>query len=156
MYAAGALTNFYTDVIDSVTVNVNPVDVPVDNTTSRFAGMYSSCECCCSTIKLICKLLVFGVYIFAFAAAGPSKRWRHSMVSAEATTDPKTGVITQRMAIYGGHRLWQGYSPENSQDNNWDSYITRPIGGYLDDLWVYTKTLDFSFPGQTFKTNNGE
>jgi hypothetical protein len=87
---------------------------------------------------------------------GPGKRWRHSMVGAKAVYDPVDGYTKQRMAIFGGHRLWHGYSQENTQDNNWDTYVTRPIGGYLDDLWIYTKYLDFSFPGQTFKTNNGE
>ena len=78
------------------------------------------------------------------------------MVISKAFLDPTDGYTKQHTAIFGGHRLWQGYSPENSQDNNWDSYITRPIGGYLDDLWIYTKYLDFSYPGQTFKTNNGK
>lgn len=66
-----------------------------------------------------------------------------------------TNYTTQRTAIFGGHRLWQGYSPENSQTNNWGDYETRPIGGYLDDLWIYTKVLDFSTPGQLFRGNNG-
>jgi hypothetical protein len=61
----------------------------------------------------------------------------------------------QNMAIFGGHRLWQGYSPENSLLNDWSSYVTRPVGGYLNDLWIYTKYLDYSFPGQTYKSNNG-
>ena len=63
--------------------------------------------------------------------------------------------VVQKMAIFGGHRLWQGYSPENSYLNDWSSYITRPAGGYLNDLWIYTKYLDFSYPGQTYKANNG-
>ena len=88
--------------------------------------------------------------------AGPGKRWRHSMVSGRAYIDPVDGLEKQQIAIFGGHRLWHGFSPENDQTNNWGSYETRPIGGYLDDLWVYTKYLDFSFPGQTFKTNNGK
>lgn len=88
--------------------------------------------------------------------AGPGRRWRHSMVSGKQYFDAEEGKYKQRMAIYGGHRLWHGYSKENSQDNNWDTYETRPIGGYLDDLWIYIKYLDFSFPGQAFKTNNGK
>lgn len=59
------------------------------------------------------------------------------------------------MYIFGGHRLWHGFSPENSQENNWSSYITRPHGGYLNDLWVYTKELDFSFPGENYKKSYG-
>jgi len=124
VYAAGQLTNFYTDTLFGVTVNVDPAKVPVDNTSSAFAG--------------------------------PGRRWRHSMVGAKAFTDPVDGLRKQSMAVYGGHRLWHGYSQENNEDNNWEDYLTRPIGGYLDDLWIYTKYLDDSFPGQTFKTNNGE
>lgn len=90
------------------------------------------------------------------AFAGPGKRWRHSMVIGTAYYNETNGWV-QPTAIYGGHRLWQGYSPENSQDNNWDIYETRPLGGYLDDLWVYTKFLDTTtVPGSTFKTNYGE
>ena len=28
---------------------------------------------------------------------------------------------------------------DNSQDNKWDSYSTYPKGGYLNDLWIYSK-----------------
>eukprot|EP00981_Chlorochromonas_danica_P008064 scaffold1949_cov176-Ochromonas_danica.AAC.7 len=89
------------------------------------------------------------------AFAGPSKRWRHSMVAGKAYYDASDGYHKQKIAIYGGHRLWQGYSPENSYENNWASYITRPVGGYLDDLWIYTKYLDFSYPGEGYRANNG-
>lgn len=34
-------------------------------------------------------------------------------------------------------------------------YATLLLGGYLDDLWIYTKVLDFSTPGQLFRGNNG-
>ena len=40
MYAAGALTKFYTDTFFDEVVKVNPKKVPVDNTTSKFAGTY--------------------------------------------------------------------------------------------------------------------
>lgn len=60
------------------------------------------------------------------------------------------------MAIFGGHRLWQGYTSENSQYNNWDVYITLPIGGYLNDLWIYNKYLDFTTPpGDGYRTAYG-
>jgi hypothetical protein len=78
------------------------------------------------------------------------------MVIAKAYNDTRDGRMKQKTAIFGGHRLWHGYSPENSQDNNWGTYNTRPIGGYLDDLWIYTKYLDFSQPGQSYRSNNGE
>lgn len=86
---------------------------------------------------------------------GPGKRWRHSMVIGEPYFNETTGWM-QNTAIYGGHRLWHGYSPENSEGNNWDVYETRPVGGYLDDLWIYTKYLDFETePASNFKTNYG-
>ncbi|RYY89739.1 hypothetical protein EON63_00140 [archaeon] len=77
------------------------------------------------------------------------------MVAGKPYYDSTDGFYKQRMAIYGGHRLWHGYSQENSQDNNWSNYTTRPRGGYLDDLWIYTKYLDYSNPGEGYKTNNG-
>jgi hypothetical protein len=120
---AGQLTKFYTDTFFSDTIYYNKTDIPVTNTSSKFAG--------------------------------PGARWRHTMVSSLAY-GVSDGTQRQKVAIFGGHRLWHGFSPENSQDNNWDNYTTRPIGGYLNDLWVYTKYLDFSYPGATYKANNGK
>lgn len=124
VYTAGKLTKFYTDTLFDEEVTLNATDVPVTNSTSKFAG--------------------------------PSKRWRHSMVLGKSYYDASDGNYKQKMAIFGGHRLWHGFSSENSQTNNWDSYITRPRGGYLDDLWIYTKYLDYSFPGQSYKTAYGK
>jgi hypothetical protein len=68
----------------------------------------------------------------------------------------KENVPLQNFAVFGGHRLWHGYSPENSYVNDWSSYISRPVGGYLNDLWIYTKYLDLTTtPGSGYKTNNG-
>ena len=64
--------------------------------------------------------------------AGPGRRWKFSM-----ETDG------QKMMIFGGHRLWHGYSIENSIHNDWSLNNTRQPGGYLKDLWVYYKELDF-------------
>lgn len=64
--------------------------------------------------------------------AGPGRRWKFSM-----ETDG------QKMMIFGGHRLWHGYSIENSVSNDWGANNTRQPGGYLNDLWVYHKELDF-------------
>jgi hypothetical protein len=131
IYATGALTTFFTDTYYEVIISLDPNDVPVllnaDGTASSFAG--------------------------------PGRRWRHTMVqSKEFPTTKADGTVQrqQNFALYGGHRLWHGYSQENSQGNNWGSYITRQNGGYLDDLWIYTKDLDFdTVPGSTFKKNNG-
>jgi hypothetical protein len=38
VYAAGALTKFYTDTFFDEVVKVNSTLVPIDNTTSKFAG----------------------------------------------------------------------------------------------------------------------
>jgi hypothetical protein len=38
VYAAGALTKFYTDTFFDELVKVNSTLVPIDNTTSKFAG----------------------------------------------------------------------------------------------------------------------
>ena len=59
-------------------------------------------------------------------------------------------------ALFGGHRLWHGYAPLNSQDNNWDELDKFQRGGYMDDLWLYTKWLDSTTrDGETFKSNDG-
>eukprot|EP00520_Triparma_pacifica_P000336 CAMPEP_0118648420 /NCGR_PEP_ID=MMETSP0785-20121206/9146_1 /TAXON_ID=91992 /ORGANISM="Bolidomonas pacifica, Strain CCMP 1866" /LENGTH=1030 /DNA_ID=CAMNT_0006540611 /DNA_START=234 /DNA_END=3323 /DNA_ORIENTATION=+ len=67
----------------------------------------------------------------------PGKRWKFSLLSG--VKDPETGK--QSMIFFGGHRLWHGFAPENSQDNNYASYATYPKGGYLNDLWTYSKTM---------------
>lgn len=77
--------------------------------------------------------------------AGPGKRWRFTM-----ETD---GVY---MAIFGGHRLWHGYAIENNQSNNWGLNNTFQPGGYMNDLWVYTKVLDTTTRnGETFHSADG-
>lgn len=43
------------------------------------------------------------------------------------------------MMVFGGHRLWHGFATDNSEANSWSSYAEYPKGGYLQDLWVYTK-----------------
>jgi len=58
---------------------------------------------------------------------GPAKRWRHS-----------TATDGSAVFVFGGHRLWHGFSPENSEANRWRLETTRQYGGYLDDLWRYT------------------
>jgi hypothetical protein len=87
--------------------------------------------------------------------AGPGSRWKHSMVvgSPFNSTD---GTAYQTMVIFGGHRLWQGFSSENSENNNWSNLNTLPKGGYLNDLWIYVKQLDFStVPGSGFRGTVG-
>jgi len=60
------------------------------------------------------------------------------------------------MAIFGGHRLWHGYSFENQESNDWGRNDTRQPGGYLDDLWIYRKVIDTATRnGETFHQADG-
>ena len=131
VYPAGQLSRLYyeyTTTTVSGKIFYNPVDVPVDNSTKKWAG--------------------------------PGERWRSLMVIGLAynstrniTTD---ATMRQDFAVFGGHRLWHGYALENEQSNNWDNYNTMKPGGYLDDLWIYSKELDFTtIPGSTFKKSVG-
>lgn len=56
----------------------------------------------------------------------PGNRWKFSMVSD-----------SERIYLFGGHRLWHGFSSDNNAENRWQSTELLPKGGYLDDLWVY-------------------
>lgn len=87
--------------------------------------------------------------------AGPGKRWRHSMVIGDEFV-AADGKPSQPMAVFGGHRLWHGWSLENSQANSWENHTTYPAGGYLNDLWIYVKELDYeTTAGETLKTSQG-
>ena len=45
----------------------------------------------------------------------------------------------------------------NSEDNNWGNYNQFMPGGYLEDLWIYTKELDFTTSLiNNYRTSNGE
>ena len=45
---------------------------------------------------------------------------------------------------------------ENNYENNWGNFDDMPAGGYLNDMWFYTKHLDYATtPGETFKSNEG-
>ena len=58
--------------------------------------------------------------------------------------------------MFGGHRLWHGYALDNSEKNRWGNYSQLPKGGYLSDIWIYNKVLDFTSPvGRGFRTTKG-
>lgn len=59
---------------------------------------------------------------------GPGKRWKFSSV-----TD---GL---NMYIFGGFRIWHGFSAQNSKANAWEDFSVYPRGGYLDDLWIFNR-----------------
>lgn len=62
--------------------------------------------------------------------ASPGKRWKFSIVANGHS-----------MLIFGGFRLWHGFADDNSIDNRWESYDIYPKGGYLQDLWNFTKKM---------------
>lgn len=64
-------------------------------------------------------------------APGPGKRFKFSSV-----------VVGDKMFVFGGFRLWHGFAHENSAENDWSGTSQYPIGGYLNDLWVYDKALN--------------
>ena len=90
---------------------------------------------------------------FDYIQPHPGKRWRFA-----------TATQTTRLFLFGGHRLWHGYSPTNSEENQWSDYNEQPCpaeewdvdstiqyvinprtkickdrGGYLNDLWEYNQ-----------------
>lgn len=88
--------------------------------------------------------------------AGPGRRWKHSASLGAAYVD-SLGDTRQKMYVFGGHRLWHGYDFKNSYANDWGDYSSIPYGGYMDDIWVYTKKLDLlTTPGETFKNAEGK
>ena len=63
-------------------------------------------------------------WVRAEAVAGPAARWR--MASTQVGDD---------WYIFGGQRLWQGFSPGAEAANGWATGGAMTIGGMLDDLW---------------------
>jgi len=55
----------------------------------------------------------------------PGKRWKAA----------STVVDNSRIFVFGGHRLWHGFSNDNSRANRWSSFEQLPKGGYLNDMW---------------------
>ena len=105
-----------------------------DRTMFIYGGFSQRCEDFCSDIWSFdlrdnTWLEIYENDYFHYTAA-PGKRWRFSIVGYDAM-----------MIIFGGHRLWHGYGDSNSWENKWEDLSQYPPGGYLDDLWVYTKEL---------------
>jgi hypothetical protein len=53
------------------------------------------------------------------------KRWKSASVLLADST----------LMLFGGHRLWQGFSQDNSRANRYESTAELPRGGFLSDLW---------------------
>lgn len=80
----------------------------------------------------------------------PGRRWRFSMISGvgnlgdnhDMDVDDEDDMSNDDriIVVFGGHRLWHGFSLENSEENMWESVdASYPKGGYLDDLWILRK-----------------
>lgn len=131
LFSPGQLSQLYTETVGVNVYYYKPDEVPVDNSKRKNAG--------------------------------PGNRWRHSIAVSKSykngtkiIDDKIVDNINQKFALFGGHRLWHGLSIENSEANSWENFDSLPPGGYLDDLWIYTKNLDFSTnPGETYKTTTG-
>lgn len=61
-----------------------------------------------------------------FQRTGPGRRWRAA--SAHNGT---------RLYMFGGQRIWHGFSLANSLANRWNDTTRFDFGGYLDDLWQF-------------------
>ena len=88
----------------------------------------------------------------------PGRRFRFA-----SAHDPSTDT----WLIFGGQRLWQGFSPTNSLSNHWNDTSVYPLGGYLDDMWrvgwdghavSWTQVIPYescySHPGTTWETRS--
>jgi len=74
----------------------------------------------------------------------PGKRWKSSMISVESMNETESSVV-----IFGGHRLWHGFAPDNSEENKWNSTVTFPAGGFLNDMWSLKKVVDLNDENNT-------
>jgi len=120
VYPAGSLSYLYTDIRQGSSFAYTQYQVPSDNAIDPATGLP-----------------------LPKPHRGPGKRWRHSMVTGLEYADRQDHNLTkQQVAIFGGHRLWHGFALDNNQSDNWKYYNAYPQGGYMDDLWIYTKYLD--------------
>ncbi len=74
------------------------------------------------------------------AASTPGERW----VELKTATTPgkrwkaaTTLVDSSRIILFGGHRLWHGFSKDNSRSTRYSKTDEYPNGGYLDDMWEW-------------------
>ena len=76
---------------------------------------------------------------------GPGPRWKFSINGGAVDATSGESIVV----LFGGHRLWHGYASDNSELNDWMSRDLLPEGGYLDDLWIYSKELSSSLLSTT-------
>ncbi|KAK1742930.1 kelch repeat-containing protein [Skeletonema marinoi] len=109
----------------------------LNETTMAIYGGYSQgCEDYCDDLWMFD--LVALKWSKQETAEGPGERWKFSMVA-----DSSSNIY-----IFGGHRLWHGFSSDNNFENRWENSELLPKGGYLDDLWMYSNGSWTNVEGQ--------
>jgi hypothetical protein len=64
--------------------------------------------------------------------------------------------INTNIFIYVYNRVWHGFAQANNASNIWNNYDQFMPGGYLGDLWLYTKILDYKTQkGENYRTSDG-
>ncbi|KAL7553832.1 hypothetical protein ACHAWF_017166 [Thalassiosira exigua] len=106
----------------------------LDESTMAVYGGYShECEDYCDDFWLFD--LLTSQWSKVETPFNPGNRWEFTMVS-------DSNADSASIYLFGGHRLWHGFSSENSIENRWQSTAMLPKGGYLDDLWIYQQSDD--------------
>ena len=120
-----------------------------------YGGFSKRCQDFCSDVWYVslprceaegeCTWVELGV----MGNTGPGRYAIHCFPSQCCSENATTGFRRWRMAVtsnqdimymFGGHRLWHGFSADNSLFNRWKLYNKYPFGGYMDDLWMYSRS----------------
>ena len=100
-----------------------------ESTMAVYGGYSHECEDFCDDFWLFDLHLLRWTKVES-SLKNPGNRHEFSMVSDSNTESAS-------IFLFGGHRLWHGFSSDNNAENRWQSEGPLPKGGYLDDLWVY-------------------
>ena len=115
----------------------------IDESTMIVYGGYSQeCEDYCDDLWAFDFNSLEWQNIVHSSEVSPGKRRKFSMVDTRSISQNRNDNQTE-ILLYGGHRLWHGFSDENSQQNLWSSVEGYPEGGYLGDLWLLKKVDNF-------------
>lgn len=85
---------------------------------------------------------------------GPGKRWRFANVAHK-----------DLWYVFGGQRIWHGFSPANTLFNRWNNSEKYEFGGFMDDMWTFNTSSEqwqqvipmescFSAPGIDYLSRN--
>ncbi|KAL9184595.1 hypothetical protein ACHAXT_012565 [Thalassiosira profunda] len=132
-----------------------------DTTMAVYGGHSHECEDYCDDLWLFDLLSLE----WSKVESTPSPGNRHDFSFVSDST-------TNTAYLFGGHRLWHGFSDDNSVDNRWQSTAELPKGGYLNDLWAFGadpanadekqwsqiegKTTCVDAPGLTWESRNDQ